>query len=52
MTTTTNPKAPKRFFAGIGGIKSGVANIIDAGKTFKTLGPSQVRTKSRLQSTS
>ncbi len=43
MTTTTNPKAPKRFFAGISGIKSGVANIIDAGKTFKTLGPSQVK---------
>ena len=42
-TTTTNPKAPKRFFAGISGIKSGVANIIDAGKTFKTLGPSQVK---------
>ena len=43
MTTTTNPKAPKRFFAGISGIKSGVANIIDAGKTFKSLGPSQVK---------
>ena len=43
MTTTTNPKAPKGFFAGISGIKSGVANIIDAGKTFKTLGPSQVK---------
>ena len=43
MTTTTNPKAPKGFFAGISGIKSGVANIIDAGKTFKSLGPSQVK---------
>ena len=43
MTTTTNPKAPKGFFAGISGIKSGVANIIDAGKTIKTLGPSQVK---------
>ncbi len=43
MTTTTNPKAPKGFFAGISGIKSGVANIIDAGKTFKTLGPSQIK---------
>ena len=43
MTTTTNPKAPKGFFAGISGIKSGVANIIDAGKTFKALGPSQVK---------
>jgi len=43
MTTTTNPKAPKGFFAGISGIKSGVANIIDAGKTFKSLGPSQIK---------
>lgn len=43
MTTTTNPKAPKGFFAGISGIKSGVANIIDAGKTFKALGPSQIK---------
>lgn len=43
MTTTTNPKAPKGFFVGISGIKSGVANIIDAGKSFKALGPSQVK---------
>ena len=43
MCIRDSPKAPKGFFAGISGIKSGVANIIDAGKTFKTLGPSQVK---------